>query len=90
MTVKVTSSILKNIIFFQGWNYLEAIYYVVISLTTIGFGDLTPRNQPPESQASHIRNESACLRELIDPVPSNDINNETGLSKLCNPVSLQL
>ena len=52
-----------------------------------GFGDLIPRNQPPINQASHIRNESACLCELINPVPSNDINNQTGLSRLCNPVS---
>ena len=90
LKVKVPSSILRNIIFFEGWSYLDAIYYAVISLTTIGFGDLIPRNQPPESQASHIRNESACLCELINPVPSNDINNKTGLSKLCNPVSMKL
>lgn len=26
----------------EGWNWLDAIYFSVVSLTTVGYGDLTP------------------------------------------------
>lgn len=26
----------------EGWNWLDALYFVVVSSTTIGYGDLTP------------------------------------------------
>jgi hypothetical protein len=71
----------------EGWALLDAIYFIIISLTTIGFGDFLPRNEPPTSLATHLRNETECLFELINPVPSKNINNETGLSDICNPVS---
>jgi voltage-gated potassium channel len=27
----------------EGWSYLDALYFCVVSLATVGYGDLTPR-----------------------------------------------
>ena len=42
----------------EGWSYFESCYYCFITLTTIGFGDLTPdqRNAADGEQVmSHLR-----------------------------------
>lgn len=28
--------------FFEGWGYIDALYFCVVSLATVGYGDLTP------------------------------------------------
>jgi len=31
----------------EGWSFVDSVYFSFISLSTIGFGDLVPSNDPP-------------------------------------------
>ena len=42
----------------EEWSYLDAIYFSVISLTKVGFGDYVPRTHPPDSYATYRHTES--------------------------------
>lgn len=41
--------LIPSLIFMQveGWTFLDAMYFCVISLTSVGFGDLVIENSPP-------------------------------------------
>lgn len=36
--------------YIEGWTALESIYFVVVTLTTVGFGDFVAGKQPGHSQ----------------------------------------
>ena len=38
--------------------------------------------------ASYVRNDTASFEELLNPIPSNEIDAKSGITILCNPVSL--
>ena len=43
------------------WDMTDAVYYSFISLSTIGFGDFVPRNDPPTKHATYVRNDTMCF-----------------------------
>ena len=39
---------------YEGWSYLDSIYYCVITLTTVGFGDFVALQRPQQRQPDYI------------------------------------
>lgn len=53
----------------EGWNWLDAIYFAVVSLTTVGYGDLTPtRPITKVFTIFYILNGYGILLALIDTI----------------------
>jgi len=39
---------------YEGWSYLDSVYYCVITLTTVGFGDFVALQSPQQRQPDYI------------------------------------
>jgi len=39
---------------FEGWSYVDSIYYCVITLTTVGFGDFVALQHPQQRQPDYV------------------------------------
>ena len=64
---------LPSLLFTQAennWSYLDAVYFSVISLTKIGFGDFVPSTTPPDVYADSLLNATRCLNNLTSPNPA--------------------
>ena len=45
--------------------FSDAIYFSIISLTKVGFGDYVPRTHPPDRYADYIHDNHKCLKGSI-------------------------
>lgn len=53
----------------EGWGWLDSLYFVVITTTTIGFGDLTPETRPGKVLTIFVAlNGVAILLMLLDEI----------------------
>ena len=59
----IMPSLLSSYINAESKTVLDEIYFRIISITTVGFGDIVPFNSPPEHFSSTDRDENkACSR----------------------------
>lgn len=53
----------------EGWNWIDSLYFTIISLTTVGYGDFTPTTPLTKLIASFfILNGVAILLGLLDQI----------------------
>ena len=71
------------IYYYSDWSWLDSVYFSLISISTIGIGDLVPRNTPPDSAAIHRMNESECLARVIEKLISSIDSPRADLVKNC-------
>ena len=75
----------------EGWSYLDALYFCVISLATVGYGDLTPTT--PEAKILtiiYVINGITILLALFDRIRAvrnrHILPRETGLDSATDEI----
>ena len=58
----------------KGWSYLESVYFSIISLTKVGFGDFVPHTQPADKWAMWVFNRNCMAHESCDNMTFLDIS----------------
>ena len=53
----------------EDWSYIDAVYFAIVSLTKIGFGDFVPNTQPPDKYAQVKQDKQKCLFLYLNPAP---------------------
>lgn len=54
----------------EDWSYTDAVYFAIISLSKVGFGDFVPNTQPPDKYALPPKQDKQkCLFLYLNPAP---------------------
>ena len=67
----------------EDWSYIDAVYFAIISLTKIGFGDFVPNTQPPDKYANVLQDKQRCLFLYLNPAPMPPANFHDEERKAC-------